>query len=242
MTAQHPSALDQIVDEIQRKWGKNAIQTLASFGKSEPIVPIFTGFPELDHALGGIPNSALTLLRGIPTAGTVTVAYHIMAQAQHQGHVIAYVDCAGTFDGQYATKVCNLDESYFIHIEPGDTRDGLAITRDLVSLAYRGLIVVDMGLLEPFDRALADDLSNTLRTINLLLRRSRWTGIVLLPATLLPTLDGFAALILACDWEQWIEQRGVTGGYRTQITVKKHPRQPPGGSVSIAILLDGAMQ
>jgi hypothetical protein len=242
MTAQHQLALAQIVEEIQRKWGKDSIHTLGTLEKREPTIPLVTGFVELDRALESIPNSALTLLRGIPTAGSITVAYHIMAQAQHQGNVIAYVDCTGTFDGQYATKVCNLDESHFIHIEPGDTRDGLAITRDLVSLAYRGLIVVDMGLLEPFDRALADELSNTLRTINLLLRRSMWTGIVLLPATLLPTLDMLAALILSCKWERWIEQRGVTSGYIARVIIKKHPRQPPGGSVSIAILRDGAMQ
>jgi hypothetical protein len=240
MTAQQHHKFEQTENEIHRRFGNDALQILGHREKNKPFP---TGFPELDLLVKGIPSQAITLLRGVPTAGIATIAYHIMAQAQQQGNVVAYIDCAETFDGQYATQNCGVDENRLIHIEPGDAINGVAITRDLLPLRYRGLIVLDMGLLEPVNHALTDTLSNMMRTISLLVKHSTstWTSILLLPAKMLPALNAFASLILTCNWEGWIEKYGVTSGYRTRVTVTKHPQLAAGVSVSIAIKRDGAI-
>jgi hypothetical protein len=238
MPAQHQYALDYLVAEIQHKWGRDAIQTLGEFGKDTDVAPLLTGLPELDTAVGGIPVHALTLLRGAPTSGTTSVAYNIMAQAQRQSHVVAYIDSCGTFDGQYATEACEVQENQLLHIQPASFAHGLEVTRDLVSLHSRGLIVLDMGLPEAGKRFPANDFVRTLRSTSVILKRSAWTVIIILPPAMYLACEPFAALVLSFAWMRWIERNGYILGYSTCVTVQKH-QQPAGQKVTLSINRDG---
>ncbi len=239
MKTQQTYSLDQMVAEIQRKWGHNAIQTLAAIDGQGQAEPIPSGFSKLDAAIGGIPAHALTVLRGVPTAGTMTVTYHLVAQAQRQGKVVAYVDCSGTYDVQYATSRCGVFETQLLHIQPEDSFHSLEITRDLISLPAHGLLVLDMGLLEREERALADGLAQLLRATNVILRSAAWTVVLLLPSGLYTACDRFAGLVLAFFWARWIERSGQIVGYTTRVAIKKHLQYPVGHIVAIPIYHDG---
>jgi hypothetical protein len=242
MVTAQPYSFEQTIADIQHKFGRNGILTHAELGKQPQAVPFATGIPELDAALGekGIPLQALTLLRGRPTAGVTTVSYCAIAQAQQQGDIVAYVDCCHTFDGEYATNVCGVQEDRLLHIEPDDAQHGLSITRDLVSLAYRGLLVVDMGLLDVSDRSLTGTFDKTLRTIHLVLKRSAWTLVLLLPSSLFPFCDPLAALTLTFAWTGWVKQDDRPIGYKTTVNIQSHTQQPNKPGVGIRLYYDGA--
>ena len=235
MTTIQPYSLDQTLADY-------GIQTLGELGKQTQTDPITTGIPELDGELGakGIPRQALILLRGMPTAATTTISYHIIAQAQKQGDIVAYVDCCHTFDGQYATKVCGVLEEKLLHVEPDNAEHGLAVTRDFVSRPYRGLLVVDMGLLEANDGSLAKTFSKSLRAIQLKLHRSAWTLVLLLPLSQFPFCDPLATLSLSFTWTDWLKDKnGRRIGYTARISLHSRTRQLTAETVSLRLYRHG---
>ncbi len=75
-----------------------------------PPAAIPTGSAALDRALGigGIPRGRIVEISGPPASGTMTLALHILAEAQRLGGAVAYVDGAHALDSAYA-RACAVD-------------------------------------------------------------------------------------------------------------------------------------
>lgn len=79
-----------------------------TFGTTPAAIP--TGSAALDRALGigGIPRGRIVEIIGPPASGKMTLALHILAEAQQLGGAVAYVDGAHALDPAYA-RACGVD-------------------------------------------------------------------------------------------------------------------------------------
>src|SRR5690554_6535830 len=93
--------------QIERQYGKGAIMRLGNAGPLKDIESISTGSIELDMALsvGGIPRGRVTEIFGPESSGKTTLALHIIANAQKEGGVAAFIDAEHALDPSYAKKL-----------------------------------------------------------------------------------------------------------------------------------------
>jgi len=87
-------ALDLAIQQIEKRFGKGAVMKLGEDSTWLEVETISTGSLSLDLALGvgGIPRGRVTEIFGPESAGKSTLAFHIMAEAQKQGGIAAYID------------------------------------------------------------------------------------------------------------------------------------------------------
>src|SRR5215213_7026393 len=87
-------ALELALSQIDRQFGKGAIMRLGAKGALEEIAVIPTGALSLDVALGvgGLPRGRITEIYGPESSGKTTLAMHVVAEAQRNGGICAYID------------------------------------------------------------------------------------------------------------------------------------------------------
>ncbi len=137
-------ALEAAFSQIERQFGKGAIMKL---GESEapvdvPCIP--TGAISLDAALGvgGIPRGRVIEVYGPEASGKTTLTLHIIAEAQKQGGVAAFIDAEHAMDPFYVGKVgVNTDE--LLISQPDTGEQALEITEVLVRSGAVDVIVID---------------------------------------------------------------------------------------------------
>jgi len=108
------------------------------------VAAIPTGSLALDLALGvgGIPRGRVTEVYGPESSGKTTLCQHIVAEAQKQGGVCAFVDMEHAMDPDYAGRCgVNIDDLYISQPDTGE--QALEITETLVRSGAVDLIVID---------------------------------------------------------------------------------------------------
>ncbi|MBQ3572288.1 MAG: DNA recombination/repair protein RecA, partial [Clostridia bacterium] len=87
-------ALEQVLSQIEKQYGKGAIMKLGEDSKDMTIEIIPTGCLALDVALGvgGVPRGRIIEIYGPESSGKTTVALHIIAQTQKMGGIAAFID------------------------------------------------------------------------------------------------------------------------------------------------------
>lgn len=136
-------ALEQTISQIEKQFGKGSIMRLGDSVK-EKIDVFPTGCLTLDLALGigGVPRGRIVEIYGPESSGKTTVALHIVAEAQKQGSVAAFIDAEHALDPIYAQKLgVNLEELYVS--QPDNGEQALDITESLVRSGAVDLIIVD---------------------------------------------------------------------------------------------------
>ena len=100
-------ALDAVLLQIEKHYGKGAIMKLGDAAGSVDIEVIPTGCLSLDIALGigGIPRGRIVEIYGPESSGKPTVALHIIAEAQKAGGEAAFIDAEHALDPRYAKKL-----------------------------------------------------------------------------------------------------------------------------------------
>jgi recombination protein RecA len=107
-----------------------------------PVIP--TGSIALDQALGigGIPRGRVTEIYGPESSGKTTLALHVVAQAQKQGGIAAFVDAEHALDTAYARKLgVNCDE--LLVAQPDTGEQALEIAEMLVRSGAIDVLVID---------------------------------------------------------------------------------------------------
>jgi recombination protein RecA len=136
-------ALELALSQIEKQFGKGSIMKLGEDIKQDvPVIP--TGSISLDLALGvgGIPRGRIIEVFGPEASGKTTVTLSIIAQAQKQGGVAAFIDAEHAFDSTYAKKIgVNLDDMLISQPDTGE--QALEITETLVRSNAVDLIVID---------------------------------------------------------------------------------------------------
>jgi recombination protein RecA len=137
-------SLGLAVTQIERQYGKGAIMRLGSDEVKLQIDAIPTGAINLDIALGigGIPRGRVTEVYGPESSGKTTLALHIIANAQREGGVAAFIDAEHALDAEYARKVgVNVDD--LLVSQPDTGEQALDITETLVRSNAIDVIVID---------------------------------------------------------------------------------------------------
>ncbi|MCI8500460.1 MAG: recombinase RecA [Clostridia bacterium] len=137
-------ALDAVLAQIEKAYGKGAIMKLGKDAGNTDIEVIPTGCLSLDLALGigGLPRGRMVEIYGPESSGKTTVALHAVAQAQKLGGVAAFIDAEHALDPVYAKNLgVNLDELYVSQPDTGE--QALDIVDALVRSSAIDMIVVD---------------------------------------------------------------------------------------------------
>ncbi|HXM54295.1 MAG TPA: recombinase RecA [Candidatus Dormibacteraeota bacterium] len=137
-------ALDTAIAQIVKAHGKGSIMKLGEQAAQREITVIPTGALLLDLALGvgGIPRGRVTELYGPESAGKTTLALHVIAEAQKQGGVAAFIDAEHALDPLYASRIgVNIDDPLISQPDTGE--QALDIVEVLVRSGAIDVIVID---------------------------------------------------------------------------------------------------
>ena len=130
--------------QIEKRFGKGAIMKLGEKGAVDQVPAISTGALSLDYALGvgGIPRGRIIEIYGPEASGKTTLSYHIIAEAQKEGGMAAFIDAEHAMDADYArTLGVNVDE--LLVSQPDSGEQGLEIAEMLVRSGGLDVIVID---------------------------------------------------------------------------------------------------
>ncbi|MDP3536026.1 MAG: recombinase RecA [Halomonas sp.] len=136
-------ALNAALSQIDRQFGKGTVMRLGDAPRV--VMPsVSTGSLGLDIALGigGLPFGRVCEIFGPESSGKTTLTLSVIAQAQKQGKVCAFVDAEHALDPSYAEKLgVNLDD--LLVSQPDTGEQALEITDMLVRSGGVDVIVID---------------------------------------------------------------------------------------------------
>ncbi|MBM4386106.1 MAG: recombinase RecA [Deltaproteobacteria bacterium] len=136
-------ALDQVIAAIDKQFGKGNIMRLSS--EDVERIPVYpTGSLSLDLALGvgGIPIGRIVEIFGQESSGKTTLALEIIASAQRQGAVAAFIDAEHALDAAYARKL-GVNPEFLLVSQPDSGEQALEIVENLARSGGVDLIVID---------------------------------------------------------------------------------------------------
>ncbi len=136
-------ALQSTLDKIDKEYGKGTIMKMSA-GAVQDIPVISSGSVSLDDALGvgGIPRGRVIEIFGPESSGKTTLAIHVIAEAQKQNGVAAFIDAEHAFDSFYA-KSLGVDVENLLVSQPDNGEQALEITDHLIRSGAIDIIVID---------------------------------------------------------------------------------------------------
>jgi recombination protein RecA len=144
MTTEKEKALELAVGQIEKQYGKGAIMKLREAADRPKVEAIPSGSLALDLALGigGIPRGRVTEIFGPEGSGKTTLGQHIIANAQKQGGIAAYIDVEHALDPTYAAN-CGVNLDDLLISQPDTGEEALEIAEALVRSGAVDVIVID---------------------------------------------------------------------------------------------------
>ena len=136
-------ALDQVLKDIEKQFGKGAIMKLGDQEKKE-IDVCSSGSISLDIALGvgGFPKGRIIEIYGPESSGKTTFALHAIAEVQKEGGRAAFIDAEHSLDPVYANNLgVNINE--LLLSQPDTGEQALEICDALVKSEAVSIIVID---------------------------------------------------------------------------------------------------
>jgi recombination protein RecA len=137
-------ALDAALSQIERSFGKGSIMRLGKNDKSMDIDVVSTGSLGLDIALGigGLPRGRVVEIYGPESSGKTTLALHVLAEAQKNGGICAFIDAEHALDPIYARKLGVQVDDLLIS-QPDAGEQALEIADTLVRSGAVDVLVID---------------------------------------------------------------------------------------------------
>ncbi|TFG90509.1 MAG: recombinase RecA, partial [Candidatus Atribacteria bacterium] len=142
--SEREKALNVAMQNIEQRFGKGSIMKLGDRPKVSDSDSISTGSLSLDIALGigGVPRGRVIEIFGPESSGKTTLALHIIAEAQKNNGIAAFIDAEHALDPKYAKNIgVNIDE--LIISQPDTGEQALEITESLVRSNAVDVIVID---------------------------------------------------------------------------------------------------
>jgi len=144
MSHQRQESLDATIMQIEKQFGKGAIMRLGDEDAPLTANSISTGSLSVDLALGvlGVPRGRIVEIYGPESGGKTTLSLHIVAEAQAEGGVAAFVDAEHALDPTYAQAI-GVDTENLLVSQPDTGEQALEITELLVRSGAVDVIVID---------------------------------------------------------------------------------------------------
>ena len=138
------TALENAMRKIEKDFGKGAIMRLGDAKANMNIEVIPTGILPLDVALGvgGVPRGRIIEIYGPESSGKTTVTLHMIAEAQKNGGIAAFIDAEHALDPVYAQKL-GVDIDNLLISQPDSGEQALDIVDALVRSSAIDIVVVD---------------------------------------------------------------------------------------------------
>ncbi len=135
--------LEMAMSQIERQFGKGAIMKLSD-GSVRNVRAIPTGALSLDLALGigGVPRGRIVEIFGPESSGKTTLALHVVAEAQRNGGIAAFIDAEHALDPVYA-KALGVDVDELLISQPDTGEQALEIADMLIRSGALDVVVVD---------------------------------------------------------------------------------------------------
>ncbi len=137
-------ALMEAIVRIKKSYGEGSIMILGEDQPVEKVKAISTGSLAIDYitGIGGIPRGRITEIYGHESSGKTTLCLHIIAEAQKEGGIAAFIDAEHALDPTYAKAIgIKLDELIISQPESGE--QALNIMETLIRSNAVDIIVVD---------------------------------------------------------------------------------------------------
>ncbi|HEX6422713.1 MAG TPA: recombinase RecA, partial [Acidimicrobiales bacterium] len=136
-------SLDMALSQIEKQFGKGSVMKMGEKG-TMAIEAVSTGALSLDLALGvgGLPRGRVTEIYGPESSGKSTLALHVVAEAQRNGGICAYVDAEHALDPVYA-KAIGVDIDELLISQPDTGEQALEIADMLVRSGAIDVVVID---------------------------------------------------------------------------------------------------
>lgn len=144
MAMDKKESLALAIKQIEKDFGKGSIMRLGDAKANMNVEVIPTEILPLDIALGvgGVPRGRIIEIFGPESSGKTTVTLHIIAAAQKNGGIAAFIDAEHALDPVYAQKLgVNIDD--LLISQPDTGEQGLEIAEALVRSSALDVIVVD---------------------------------------------------------------------------------------------------
>jgi recombination protein RecA len=246
-------ALELTLTNLRKRFGDGAIMKMGeSTHLHVDVIP--TGSLSLDIALGvgGIPRGRVTEIYGPEASGKTTLCQHIMAEAQKQGGIAAFIDVEHAMDPIYAAR-CGVDVDSLYISQPDTGEQALEIAEALVRSGAIDVVAIDsVAALVPraeIEGEMGDAhvglqarlMSQALRKLSGVVKQSN-TALIFTnqlrhkigvmfgnPETTSGgmALRFYASVRLDMRRVQAIKDSGEITGNRTKVTVKKNKVAPP---------------
>lgn len=136
--------LEDVLAQIRKEFGEGSIMRMGDSASLKEVEHISTGAFCLDTALGigGLPRGRIVEIYGPESSGKTTLTLHVIANAQKNGGIAAFVDAEHALDPGYAKKIgVNLDD--LLVSQPGSGEEALQIADSLVRSNALDVVVVD---------------------------------------------------------------------------------------------------
>src|SRR5688572_11662221 len=136
--------LDAAISSITKAYGEGSIMRLGSAQALKQIEVIPTGALGVDLALGvgGVPRGRVVEIFGPESSGKTTLMLHVIANAQKNGGLAAFIDAEHALDPAYAKKLgVNLDD--LLVSQPDSGEEALTICETLARSNALDVIVID---------------------------------------------------------------------------------------------------
>jgi len=136
--------LNDVLAQIQKEFGEGAIMRLGDAAATKTVPSISTGAFSLDAALGigGLPRGRVTEIYGPESSGKTTLTLHVIANAQKQGGIAAFIDAEHAMDPLYAKKIgVNIED--LLVSQPSSGEEALTIAETLIRSNAMDVVVVD---------------------------------------------------------------------------------------------------
>ena len=136
-------ALDAALAQIDKQFGKGSIMRMGEKG-SMAIEAVSTGAIPLDIALGvgGLPRGRVVEIYGPESSGKSTLAMHVVAEAQRNGGICAYIDAEHAMDPVYARAI-GVDIDQLLISQPDTGEQALEIADMLIRSGALDVVVID---------------------------------------------------------------------------------------------------
>jgi recombination protein RecA len=135
--------VETAMSQIERQFGTGAIMRMGDEEiRKMDVIP--TGALSLDLALGigGVPRGRIVEIYGPESSGKTSLALHIVAEAQRNGGIAAFIDAEHALDPIYARAI-GVDVDELLISQPDTGEQALEITDMLIRSGALDVVVID---------------------------------------------------------------------------------------------------
>jgi recombination protein RecA len=136
-------ALEMALGQIDKTFGKGSIMKMGEKGTMK-VEAVSTGSLAVDLALGvgGLPRGRVVEIFGPESSGKSTMAMHVVAEAQRNGGICAYIDAEHAMDPAYAANI-GVDIDELLISQPDTGEQALEICDMLIRSGALDVVVID---------------------------------------------------------------------------------------------------